>query len=250
MIAFMPALALHSAMASPVMKPKTELCVAFCRQPRDLFVKDVDRAGGKHACGQRKMRVNRRGVGDQSVERDERRNGGKDRQQRKEDDATRDSEQPVVVETRIDAPEDVLPSGPGDLPRNHGMSSPARLLGAANLGRNRLVVLDLLLRPLVGDQVRRRRGFARSLATLVRRGIDRPVRLTRPVVALVLVYSVRVFAKNRGNRGSAPIEPKAAKSYDAPPLLRRSPLRSPDVRPRRTSNQVNRERTRVVPAKA
>src|ERR1700733_6223192 len=112
------------------------------------------------------MGVNRRGVGDQSIQRAKRRNGGKDRKQRKEHDPTRHREQPVVVETRIDAPEDVLPSGPWDLPRNHGMSPPARLLSTANLGRSRLVVFDLALRPLLGIGVRRRTGFARSLAAL------------------------------------------------------------------------------------
>src|SRR6202042_3767322 len=68
---------LHSGVGAPKGDRKSgyeteaELCIAFCRKPRDLFVKYVDRACGKNARGQRKMGVNRRGVRDQSVERDE-----------------------------------------------------------------------------------------------------------------------------------------------------------------------------------
>ena len=158
---------LHSGVGAPERDGKSgyeseaELCIAFCREPRDLFVKNVDRAGGKNACGQRKMGINRRGVGDQSVERDERRNRGKDRQQRKEDDPSRDSKQPIVIHARIDAPEDILPPCPGNLPRSHGVPSPARLLRSAQLRGNRLVVLELLSWPLVGIDLCRRTRFAR-----------------------------------------------------------------------------------------
>ena len=76
MIAFMPALALHSAMASPVINPRPSFASLFAVKPRDLFVKNVYRAGRKHACGQRKMGVDRRGVRDQSVKRDKRGNCG------------------------------------------------------------------------------------------------------------------------------------------------------------------------------
>jgi hypothetical protein len=172
----------------PCNESKSEFGVAFSRQPRDLFMKDVDRAGGKNARSQRKMGVDRRSVGDQSIKRDERRNGGKDRQQGEKDNAARDGEQPIVIQARIDAPENILPPGPGDLPRNHGMSSPARLLRAAHLGGNRLVVLDLLLRPLVGIHVRRRTGFVQSLAGAIGSGIDCPVRLAKRPGPLVFGY--------------------------------------------------------------
>src|SRR3984885_172404 len=111
---------------------------------------------------------------------------------REKDNAARDGEQPIVIQARIDAPENILPPGPGDLPRNHGMSSPARLLRPAHLGGNRLVVLDLLLRPLVGIHVRRRAGFFRSLAGAIGTGIDCAVRLADCPVALFLWYLVRV----------------------------------------------------------
>ena len=122
---------LHSGVGAPQgdgkpgYEAEAELGVAFRREPGDLFVEKLDRAGGENARSQRKMRVDRRCVGDQSVERDERRDGGEDRQQRKEDDAARDSEQPVVVEARIDPPENVLPAPPGDLPRRGRAPSPA-----------------------------------------------------------------------------------------------------------------------------
>src|SRR3984957_16732082 len=146
------------------------------------------------------MRVNRRGVRDQSVKRDERRKGGKDRQQREEDDATSDSEQPIIIHARIEAPENILPPGPGVLPRNPGMSAPARLPRPPHLGANRLVVLDLLLRPLAGIHVRRRAGFFRSPAGVMWSGIDFPVRLWGPPIALFRGYSGRLFATPGGNR--------------------------------------------------
>src|SRR4029077_13677356 len=180
-------------------KSKTELCFAFCRKSCDLFVKNVDRAGGKNACGQRKMGSNRRGVRDQSVERDERRNRGKDRQQRKEDDSSRNSKQPVVIHARIDAPEDIGPPRPGNLPRSQGVSSPARLLRSAQLSRNRLVVLELLSWPLDGiDPCRRMR--VSDLARLIGRRIGGTVRLADPLVAPGLECSLGVFAAHSGNR--------------------------------------------------
>ena len=180
---------LHSGVGAPKgdresgYEAEAELCIALCGKPRDLLVKNVDCAGGKNARRQRKMRVNGRSVGDQSVERDERSDGREDRQQRIEDDASRDSEQPVVIHARIDAPEDILPTCPGNLPRSQGVASPALLLCSAQLGGNRLIVLDLLLRPFVGIDLGRRTSFVGSLAVLIRRGINRPVRFADRLVA-------------------------------------------------------------------
>ena len=101
------------------------------------------------------MRINCRGVGDQSVERDERRNCGKDRQQRIEDDAGGDGKQSVIVDARIDAPKNILPTCPRDFPRSRRAPPAPTLLRPVQLRGDRLIVLNLLERPFVGF---RRRG--------------------------------------------------------------------------------------------
>ena len=113
------------------------------------------------------MGVYRRGVGDQSIERDERRNCRKDRQQRIEDDASRDGEQPVVDHARVDAPKDVFPPCPGNFPRRQSVSSPALLFRSAYLRRNRLIVLQLLPWPLVGIGRQHRGCIGGDFASLV-----------------------------------------------------------------------------------
>ena len=210
-------------MASPVTKPRPSFASAFRRKPRDLFVKDVDCARGKDARGQRKMGVNRRGVRYQSVKRDERRNCGKDRQQRIKDDPSRDSKQSIVVDAGIDAPQDILPACPRDLPRRSRAPSPALLLRPTNLRRDRLVVFDLLPRPFVGIDLRRRRQFAWSFAALVRWGIGCPVRRADPFVqpadplgTLDGARSLIPRAARGGDGGQTPVDQK--RPY--PPALR------------------------------
>ena len=181
---------LHSGVGAPEGDDKsgheaeTEPGVAFRRDLRDLLVEDLDRAGGKNARGERKMRIDRRSVGDQAIERDEGGDGGEDRQERIKDDARRDGEQPVVVETRIDPAENVLPAPPGDSPGRGRAPPPALLPRPAPLRGNRLVVLELLPRPLVGIGRLSRGGVGGIAAVLILRGIDRAVWLAdRPAAA-------------------------------------------------------------------
>ncbi len=204
---------LHSGVGAPERDHKSgyeseaELCVAFCRKARDLLVKELDRARGKNARGQRQVRVDRRGVGDQAVERDEGRNGGKNRQQRIEDDASRDSEQSIVIDAGVDAPKYVLPSSPGNMPRRHRVSSPSRLLRSTHLRGNRLIVLELLLGPPFGIDLRRGR-VAGDFARLARQGIGCSARvLDRPLV-LRNARSLVLFAKRRSNHDHGPISQK------------------------------------------
>jgi hypothetical protein len=184
-------------------------------------VKDVDSARGKDARGQRKMGVNRRSVRYQSVERDERRNCGKDRQQRIEDDPRRDSKQSIVVDAGIDAPEDILPARPGNLPRSGCAPAPALLLGPMNLRGDRLVVFDLLPRPLVGIDLRRRGVGVSPLSS--GGGIWCPVRRADPLVqsadpfgTLDTARSLIQYAARRGDGGQTPVDQK--RPY--PPVLR------------------------------
>ena len=171
MIAFIPALALQRATASPVMNPRLSFASLFAVSRVICSWRMSTAPAGKMPAASERWAVNRRGVRDQSVERDERRNCGKDRQQRIEDDPSRDSEQPVVIDARINAPEDILPSCPGNVPRSRRAPSPPRLLRSAQLRGNRLIVLELLPWPLVGIDLCRRTRFARDLATLVRRRV-------------------------------------------------------------------------------
>jgi hypothetical protein len=107
----------------------------------------------------------------------------------------------LIISRQIDAPEDILPPCPGNVPRRHGVPSPAPLLGPAQLRRNRLIVLEVLPRPLVGIAGHRRRSFATDLATLIRCGIGCPVKFADRLVATVLGCSLRFFAAHSGNRG-------------------------------------------------
>ena len=160
-------------------------------------MKNVDCACGKNACGQRKMGINCRRVGDQSVKRDKRPNCRKDGQQRIKDDPSRDGEQPVVIHARIYAPKDIFPPCPRNFPRSRCAPSPPLLLCSTQLRQNRLIVLELLPWPLVRHRWRR---LARDFATLVRPGIDDPVRFADRVVAPAFARSRGFFTARRGNR--------------------------------------------------
>ena len=88
------------------------------------------------------MRVDGRSVGDETVQRDERRDRRKDlraanrrrpRPRRRANDLCR---------YRVNAPENVLPARPGNLPRSGDAASTPRLLRPALLFNNRLIVLE------------------------------------------------------------------------------------------------------------
>lgn len=89
------------------------------------------------------MGVNRRRVGDQPVERDERCDRRKDRQQRIENRTRRDGKKPIVVNACIDPPKDVLPAARRNMPRSNRPSTSSLLVGPTELRRNRLIVLEL-----------------------------------------------------------------------------------------------------------
>ena len=120
-----------------------------------------------------------------------------------EDDPSRNSEQPVVIHARIDAPEDTsFQPAQGMCRRRHGVPAPALLLGPAQLRRNRLIVLELLPRPLVGIAGHRREASPRiSLTSLSGDEIGCPARFADRLVAIVPGCSLRFFAAHSGNRG-------------------------------------------------
>ena len=59
------------------------------------------------------MILDGRGVGEQAVDRDQGRKGGKEREQAIERDPSCDGEDAVCVDLLVDAPEDVLPASGG-----------------------------------------------------------------------------------------------------------------------------------------
>ena len=218
---------LHSGVGAPERQgeagdeSEAELSIAFCRELRDLLVEQVDCAAGQDAGCEREMRVDRRSVGDETVQRDERRDGRKDREQRIEDNPGRDGEQTIVIGGRVNAPENVLPAGPGNLPRSGRAASPPRLLRPPLLFNNRLIVLEVLLRPFIGIGLPYRRCFAACLRIRGRRGGGMGAGLGARAAAgshgLRLVAPRRLRPRDR--------KPEAAILPDGPPFL--SP-RSPE----------------------
>ena len=203
----------------PGQESEAELCIAFCRELRDLLMQNVDGAGRQNAQGERKMRINCRCVGDQSVERDERRNGGKDRQQRVEDNSGGHGEQSVIVDTRVDAPKDILPTFPRNFPRSRRAPSTPRLLRSAPLVGNRLIVLELLSRPFGGFRVSWGTRFATGLATFVKFQVRWRTR-TRSQSRDSRYRAFPRFACDAPRQlPQKPHRPKAARCFDAPPFL-------------------------------
>ena len=184
-------------------KSKTELGIAFCRQPRDLFVKDVDRAGGKNACGQRKMRS-------QSSRR--RRSIRKARQtpqwRERSPAAKRRRRHPRQRATDCHSRSHRRARGYPSTPPREFATEPRRVVpcpapsrgasGRKSAGRSRLAPAASCRHPGSapnGDS-------SRSLAGVIGSGIDCPVRLAdRPVVSRFRRIRLVVFAERRGNRG-------------------------------------------------
>lgn len=76
MIAFMPELALQSAMLRPKKKPKPSLVSPFESNPANLLANDIDCPVRQNAGEHGEMIINGRSICKQAVERDERREGG------------------------------------------------------------------------------------------------------------------------------------------------------------------------------
>src|SRR6188508_652677 len=79
------------------------------------------------------MVVDRGRICEQSIERDNGCDGGKDRKQRVEDHACRYSNKPIILDFGIGAPENVLPASPRDLPRRGRLPASAVLMRALAL---------------------------------------------------------------------------------------------------------------------
>ncbi len=220
MIAFIPALALHRAAARPVMNPKLSFALLFATSFVICSCRISTAPLGEIPEGEGKMRVDRRGVGDQSVERYKRGKCGKDRQQRIEDDAGGDGKQSVIVDARIYAPKDILPACPRDFPRSCRAPSAPRLLRPVELGLDRLIVLELLARPFVGFRWRWRR-IEMDLNTPVKRRVRRLAK-SRAASSAALRWPARPLGLLPGALlPRSPQErhrPTAAISFAVPPI--------------------------------
>ena len=139
------------------MNPQAKFSVALCRELRHFVVQDLEGSARQNSRYQRKVGINGRSVGDQTIKRNECCNCRKDSQQRIEGDAGRNSEQSIVVDARVNSPKDVLPSPRRNMPRRLCASTSTRFPCPTNLLRNRLVVLEVLLRPFVGFWIALRR---------------------------------------------------------------------------------------------
>src|SRR5829696_9763248 len=80
------------------------------------------------------MVANRARVGKEPVQRDNRRNPGKERHKREECDAAGGGQDPVGRDRPDYPPNDVMPSTGGDLLRRLGLAPSARFTGAFNIG--------------------------------------------------------------------------------------------------------------------
>src|SRR5262249_17322695 len=75
------------------------------------------------------MFADRRGIGDYAIERDQRADPRKDRQQRIIGDAGCDGDQPMLLQISIDTPENILPAFDRDLGRRFGIAAALALGG-------------------------------------------------------------------------------------------------------------------------
>ncbi len=136
-IAFMPALALHSAMPKPSRKPKVSL--PSLRPAMRVISSRRGRARRRNDIGGEREMVGDRGrVGKERIDRHARGDGREQRDQRIEHDAGGEREQPVVLDLVVGADEDVLPAAPGDMHGRRRLAAPALLAGARFLQRQRL----------------------------------------------------------------------------------------------------------------
>ena len=130
---------LHAGVGAPKREQETEgkaeaePTVVDCRQAFDLLVQDVDRAPRQDSRERRNLLVDVRRVGEKAVHRHQRRQRGEEGEDSVEDDPSRDREQTVVVDLRVEPPEDVFPAPPWDVPRRGGLSSASPLLKAPQI---------------------------------------------------------------------------------------------------------------------
>ena len=85
------------------------------------------------------MIADRGRTGEQSIQRNQRGDGGENREKAVEDHARRDCKQAVLADLLIGAPEDVFPALPRYLPWRLGVTAPAGLLRSFVLRGNRFV---------------------------------------------------------------------------------------------------------------
>jgi hypothetical protein len=140
MIAFMPAVALHSAAASLKMNPKP----SFAPLPavnRPIRSRRISTAPRENPRSKREMIANGGRACKKSIERNKRGDGGKDRKQAIENHTCCDRKQAVFAYLLIGAPENIFPAFPGYLPRRFGVPTPAQLMRPFVLDGPRLVAL-------------------------------------------------------------------------------------------------------------
>ena len=123
-IAFMPALALHSAMPNPIRKPKVSLPSLRPAMRVISLAQEVERRAGNDVGDEREMVGDRRRVGEERVDRDAGGDRREQRDQRIEHDAGGERHQPVLLDLMVGADEDVLPAAPGDVHRAFGALRP------------------------------------------------------------------------------------------------------------------------------
>ena len=89
--------------------------------------KEFENPAGQNAGEKGQVTSDRAGIGNQSVQRDHGRNRREDSQQRKECDAARCRQDPVLRDRPEHAPEDVIPTTCRDVPGCTGITSSTRL---------------------------------------------------------------------------------------------------------------------------
>ncbi len=112
---------------------KSKCSVAIRDNARDLFAHDIERCGRQDARGPCEMIVERRGVGEQAIKRNESRNRGKNREQPEKHDAARDRQQTVFLDLLIGAPQNILPAEPRDRKGRRGAPAAPDLLRALEI---------------------------------------------------------------------------------------------------------------------
>src|SRR5262249_11116292 len=125
--------------AEPENETEPKLGVALGGEAGHLFANDVDGTCGQKTGGGREVIVDRRRLRKQPVQRDKSGKRRKQGEQAIKHNAGGDREQPVFADLLIDAPKNILPSAPGDLPGRVGTAAPPRLMRARVLQRFGLV---------------------------------------------------------------------------------------------------------------
>src|ERR1700730_11274863 len=124
-IAFMPALALHSAIPSPNRKPKVSLPSLFGAMREISSPSRSERAGRNNVGGNRQVLAYGGGISEQRVDRYAHRDRRKQSNQRIEGDARGERQQAVGQDFIISPDKNILPAAPGNLQQRAGLPAAA-----------------------------------------------------------------------------------------------------------------------------